>query len=84
MNIRKPIDYSVMYAALDTLMIMSLPQMKSASSSVPDWRKALLLPLPNTLARHILISKASPPETSVGCGIFTELMRMLQRCWPRP
>ncbi len=28
MNIRKPIDYSVMYAALDTLMIMSLPQME--------------------------------------------------------
>ena len=28
MNIRKSIDYSVMYAALNTLMAMSLPQME--------------------------------------------------------
>ena len=28
MNIRKPIDYSVMFAALDTLMTAELSQMK--------------------------------------------------------
>ena len=28
MNVRKPIDYSAMFAALDTLMAADLPQMK--------------------------------------------------------
>ena len=28
MNVRKPIDYSAMFAALDTLMAAELPQVK--------------------------------------------------------
>jgi len=28
MNIRKPVDYSALFAALDTLIAVSLPQME--------------------------------------------------------
>ena len=28
MNVRKPVDYSAMFAALDTLMAANLPQME--------------------------------------------------------
>ena len=88
MNVKKPTDYSGLFAALDTLMAANLPQMElyceigRLVSGRPErarqWR------LRSTCTAPILIFPASPPGTCGGCGIFTGPMPQLRRCWLRP
>ena len=88
MNIRKPVDYSAMRIALDTLLMTALPQMElyyeigRLVSSRPE--KAPQSPPLNISAKLIPMSPASPPGISAGCGIFIWPIRILRGCWPRP
>ena len=85
MNVRKPIDYGAMFAALDALMAAELQQMelyyKLAGWSAPGRRKVPLSPLRNICALPTLTPPASPPGISVGCGTFTAPMRIRRKCW---
>ena len=88
MNVRKPIDYSAMFAALDTLMAAELPQMKlyceigRLVSGRPE--KAPLLQRRSTYAVCTPTPPASLPEICAGCGSFSGHTKVPQRCWTRP
>lgn len=71
MNVRKPIDYSAMFAVLNTLMAV-------------DGQKAPLSPRRSTYAVCTLTPPASLPGTCAGCGSFSGHTKAPQRCWPRP
>ena len=88
MNVRKPIDYGAMFAALDTLMELNLPQMglyseighlvsarpeKGAAVVAAEYMRATYSDVPVSL-----------PGTSAGCGSFTVPMKTHRKCWPRP
>ncbi len=70
MNIRKPVDYSALYADLDKLMAVELPQMERyremADWSAPGSRKARRSRPPNICRPHIPRPQASP---CVICGV---------------
>lgn len=79
MNIRKPADYTTMFAALDALMAAQLPQMElyceigrvvSAGA-----KKARLSRRRNTFKRPIPQPRASLPAICTVCGRFTQPTR---------
>lgn len=88
MNVRKPIDYGAMFAALDALMAAELQQMElyyeigRLVSARPE--KGAAVAAAEYRALPTLTPPASPPEISVGCGSFTAPMRACRKCWPRP
>ena len=88
MNVRKPTDYSAMFAALDELMAANLPQIelyrgigrvvndrpeKGAAVAAAEHLKALTLTPPGSL-----------PEACAGCGTSAALTKAPRRSWPRP
>ena len=79
MNIRKPTDYTTVFATLDTLMAAQLPQMELyreiAEWSAAEWRKARLSRRRNTFKRPIPQPRASLPAICAGCGRFTQPTR---------
>ena len=83
MNIRKPIDYSTMYAALNTLMASPLSQMElyceigKLVSAMPV--KGAAVAAAEYLSKTHPGASGFPLGTCAGCGIFTELMRTLRR-----
>ena len=78
MNVRKPVDYSAMFAALDTLMAANLPQMElycgigRLVSGRPEKGAAV------TAAEHLRgsypdASGFSPPESAPDVGVLSRL-----------
>ena len=75
MNIRKNIDYSAMFAALDAALNAELPQMK------------LCCELGRIVCTCTAVSPmlpASPRATFAGCGSSIGCMRTPPSCWPWP
>ncbi len=90
MNVRKPVDYSAMFAALDTLMAADLPQTKLYCEigwvvrSAADRKKGQQSRRRSTCVARTPMFQASLPGTCAGCGSFTVPTRTLQNCWQRP
>ena len=81
MNIRKNIDYSAMFAALDIALSAEMPQMQLwAASSVPGRRKARQWPQPNICTAVSPMLPASPRATFAGCGSSIGCMRTPPSC----
>ena len=85
MNIRKNIDYSAMFAALDAVLNAELPQMELccelwAASSVPSRRKARQWPQPNICTAVSPMLPASPRGTFAGCVSSIGCMRTPPNC----
>ena len=87
MNIRKPTDYTAMFAALDALVAAQLPQMelyceigrlvggrseKGAAVAASEYLQAAI-PQP----------RASLPATCAGCGTSTGCTATRRSCWRR-
>lgn len=79
MNIRKPTDYTAMFAALDKLMAAQLPQMelylKLVGWSAAERRKERLLRRRNTCKPPIPQPRASLPAMYAVCARFTQPTR---------
>ena len=88
MNVRKPVDYSAMFAALDTLMAANLPQMElycgigRLVSGRPE--KGAAVAAAEYLCAVYPDASGFSPETCAGCGSSTAPMRAHRRCWLRP
>ena len=88
MNVRKPVDYSAMFAALDTLMAANLPQMELYCGI--GWLVSGRAEKGAAVAAAEYLCSAHPdasgfsPGTCAGCGSSTAPMRAYQRCWLRP
>ena len=84
MNIRKPTDYTTLFAALDAAVAAQLPQMElyCEMGRVVSGRgeKARLSRRRNTCKRPILRPMASLPATCVGCGTSTGYMVGSRNC----
>ena len=84
MNIRKNIDYSTMFAALEAALSAEMPQMQLCcelgASSVPGLRKAQQWPQPNICTAVSPMLPASPHGTFAGCGSSIGCMRTPPNC----
>ena len=85
MNVRKPIDYSAMYANLDILMVEKLPQMelyfeigKLVSASLE--KGAAVAAAEYLSGAYSGVSGFSPRNLRR----MREFYRTYENCWPRP
>ena len=88
MNVRKPVDYSAMFAALDTLMTADLPQMElyceigRLVSDRPE--KGAAVAAAEYLCGAYPDTSGFSPGTCAGCGSSIVPMRAHRKCWLRP
>ena len=83
MNVRKPVDYGMMYRELTAILAQNLPQMNEiyaigkTISQRPERARRLQ---PQSCCRRIsLTAQAFPRATCAGCAIFIGLMKMTKR-----
>lgn len=88
MNIRKPTDYSALFAALDALVTAKLPQMElyCEIGRLVSGRteKGAAVAAAEYLHSAIPTFPASPPGTCGGCGTFTAPTPRPRRCCLKP
>ena len=88
MNVRKPVDYSTMFVALDTLMTADLPQMElyceigRLVSGRPE--KGAAVAAAEYLCSAYPDASGFSPRNLRRCGGSTAPMRAHRRCWLRP
>ena len=88
MNIRKPVNYSVMFAVLDALMAADLPQMELYCEigrlvSCRQEKGAAVAAAEHLCGVYPDVSGFSP-GTCAGCGISAAHMRTTPRYWLSP